>query len=131
MPGLSHRPRDDGKRLLGRPPPDESRVSTSYAERSNLSLRMGLRRYTRLTNGHSKKIENHCAALAIFFAHYNLARVHSTVRCSPAMAAGVESKLWSVADIVRLLEQAETGAELKGETRTSECLSSAHQPESG
>jgi IS1 family transposase len=83
--------------------PDPARVSTSYVERSNLSMRMGLRRYTRLTNAHSKKLENHCAALAIYFMHYNFARIHSTIRCSPAMAAGVTPHLWSVAEIVALL----------------------------
>lgn len=83
--------------------PDPARVSTSYVERQNLSMRMGLRRYTRLTNGHSKKLENHCAALAIYFMHYNFARIHSTLRCSPAMAAGVTPHLWSVAEIVALL----------------------------
>lgn len=83
--------------------PDSKRISTSYVERSNLTMRMGLRRYTRLTNGHSKKLENHCAALAIFFMHYNFARIHSTIRCSPAMKAGVTSHLWSIAEIVNLL----------------------------
>lgn len=83
--------------------PDPKRISTSYVERSNLTMRMGLRRYTRLTNGHSKKLENHCAALAIFFMHYNFARIHSTIRCSPAMKAGVTSHLWSIAEIVNLL----------------------------
>ncbi|HWN42142.1 MAG TPA: IS1 family transposase [Thermoanaerobaculia bacterium] len=83
--------------------PDPKRVSTSYVERANLSMRMGLRRYTRLTNGHSKKLENHCAALAIYFMHYNFARIHSTIRCSPAMAAGVTPHLWSIAEIVELL----------------------------
>lgn len=83
--------------------PDPKRISTSYVERANLSMRMGLRRYTRLTNGHSKKLENHCAALAIFFLHYNFARLHTTIRCTPAMAAGVTSRLWSIADIVNLL----------------------------
>src|SRR6185312_6678956 len=78
--------------------PDPKRISTSYVERANLSMRMGLRRYTRLTNGHSKKLENHCAALAIFFMHYNFARIHSTIRCSPAMKAGVTSHLWSIAE---------------------------------
>ena len=78
-------------------------MSTSYVERANLSMRMGLRRYTRLTNAHSKKLENHCAALAIFFMHYNFARIHSTIRCSPAMAAGVTPHLWSIAEIVALL----------------------------
>jgi IS1 family transposase len=83
--------------------PDPKRISTSYVERANLSMRMGLRRYTRLTNGHSKKLENHCAALAIFFMHYNFGRIHSTIRCSPAMAAGVTSHLWSIEEIVNLL----------------------------
>jgi IS1 family transposase len=83
--------------------PESKRISTSYIERSNLSLRMGLRRYTRLTNAHSKKLENHCAALAIYFLHYNFAKIHSTIRCTPAMAAGVTSKLWKISDIVALL----------------------------
>jgi IS1 family transposase len=88
--------------------PDMSRVSTSYVERSNLGIRIGLRRFTRLTNAFSKKLENHCAALAIYFMHYNFARIHGTIRCSPAMAAGVTPHLWSVEEIVRLLP-AETG----------------------
>jgi len=83
--------------------PDPKRISTSYVERANLSMRMGLRRYTRLTNGHSKKLANHCAALAIYFMHYNFVRIHSTIRCSPAMAAGVTPHLWSVEEIVDLL----------------------------
>jgi IS1 family transposase len=83
--------------------PDAKRVSTSYVERANLSIRMGLRRYTRLTNGHSKKLENHCAALSIYFMYYNFARLHQTIRCSPAMAAGVDSHLWSITEIVELL----------------------------
>jgi IS1 family transposase len=83
--------------------PDPKLISTSYIERSNLTIRMGLRRYTRLTNAHSKKLENHCAALAIYFMHYNFARLHSTIRCSPAMAAGVTPHLWSIEEIVKLL----------------------------
>jgi IS1 family transposase len=83
--------------------PDMSRVSTSYVERTNLGIRMGLRRFTRLTNAHSKKLQNHCAALAIYFMYYNFARIHSTIRCSPAMAAGVTPHLWSVEEIVALL----------------------------
>jgi IS1 family transposase len=88
--------------------PDPKRISTSYVERANLSMRMGLRRYTRLTNGHSKNLENHCAALAIFFMHYNFARIHSTIRCSPAMAAGVTPHLWSIEEIVELLPEPES-----------------------
>jgi IS1 family transposase len=83
--------------------PDPNFISTSHVERANLSIRMGLRRYTRLTNAHSKKIENHCAALAIYFFHYNFVRVHHTLRCTPAMAAGATPHLWSVAEMVDLL----------------------------
>jgi hypothetical protein len=83
-------------------------VSTSFVERQNLTVRMGVRRYTRLTNAFSKKIENHVAATALHFAHYNLVRRHQTLRVTPAMAAGVESTMWSVGD---LLDAALTGAQ--------------------
>lgn len=83
--------------------PDMSRVSSSFVERTNLGIRMGLPRFTRLTNAHSKKLENHSAALAIYFMYYNFARIHSTIHCSPAMAADVTKHLWSVAEIVELL----------------------------
>jgi IS1 family transposase len=75
-------------------------VSTSYVERQNLTVRMGVRRYTRLTNAFSKKIENHVAATALHFAHYNFVRQHKTLRVSPAMAAGVASRLWSTSDLL-------------------------------
>lgn len=88
--------------------PDRKRISTSYVERANLSIRMGLRRYTRLTNAHSKKLENHCAALAIYFMYYNFARLHQTIRCTPAMAAGVTPHLWSIEEIVELLPKPES-----------------------
>lgn len=87
--------------------PDPAHVSTSYIERANLSLRMGMRRFTRLTNGFSKKIENHAASVALFLMYYNFARVHQTLRCSPAMAAGVDSKLWEISDIVAMIEDHE------------------------
>ena len=87
--------------------PDPKRISTSYIERQNLTMRMSMRRYTRLTNGFSKKLENHAAATAIHFLHYNFSRIHRTVRMSPAMAAGVTDTLWSIRDIVRLLEERE------------------------
>ena len=80
--------------------PVEELVSTSYVERQNLTVRMGVRRYTRLTNGFSKKLENHCAATALHFAHYNFVRCHQTLRTSPAMAAGVSRTLWSTDDLV-------------------------------
>jgi len=75
-------------------------VSTSFVERQNLTVRMGVRRYTRLTNAFSKKLENHIAATALHFAHYNFVRMHKTVRATPAMAAGVSSTLWSTDDLL-------------------------------
>ncbi len=75
-------------------------VSTSYVERQNLTVRMGVRRYTRLTNAFSKKLENHIAATALHFAHYNFVRRHQTLRVSPAMAAGVSATLWSMEDLL-------------------------------
>jgi IS1 family transposase len=75
-------------------------VSTSFVERQNLTVRMGVRRYTRLTNAFSKKIENHIAATALHFAHYNFVRQHKTLRTTPAMAAGISSTMWSVSDLL-------------------------------
>ena len=83
--------------------PDPKHISTSYVERQNLTMRMHMRRFTRLTNAFSKKIEMHEHAVALHFMHYNFVRVHQTLRVSPAMAAGVTSKLWEIADIVALL----------------------------
>jgi IS1 family transposase len=80
--------------------PVEELVSTSYVERQNLTMRMQIRRFTRLTNAHSKKLENHGAAVALHFGHYNFARIHSTLRCTPAMAAGVASTVWSMDDLL-------------------------------
>lgn len=80
--------------------PDESKISTSYVERFNLTTRMQSRRFTRLTNGFSKKIENHRAAIALYVAHYNLCRIHETLRCTPAMALGVTDHVWSVAELI-------------------------------
>ena len=84
--------------------PDFEHVSTSYCERQNLSMRMGMRRFTRLTNAFSKKIANHEHAIALYFMHYNFVRIHKTLRVTPAMAAGVTDKLWSVDDILNLLD---------------------------
>ena len=84
--------------------PDPAHVSTSYAERANLTLRMGSRRFTRLTNAFSKKVENHAHSVAIHTMHYNFVRIHQTPRCSPAMAAGVSATLWELADMVKVLE---------------------------
>lgn len=83
--------------------PDHNHVSTSYAERSNLTLRMGNRRFTRLTNGFSKKLENHEHALALFFMHYNFCRIHQTLRVTPAMEAGIADHVWNVEEIIDLL----------------------------
>jgi len=76
----------------------------AFAERSNLSMRMGMRRFTRLTNAFSKKVENHAYAVAIYFMHYNFVRIHQTLKISPAMAAGVTDKLWEMSDMVKVLE---------------------------
>jgi IS1 family transposase len=84
--------------------PAEEHISTSYVERQNLTMRMSMRRFTRLTNAFSKKIENHVATLAIFYMHYNFVRIHQTLRVTPAMAAGVTSHLWSIQEIVALLD---------------------------
>jgi len=86
--------------------PDVRHVSTSYVERQNLTMRMSMRRFTRLTNGFSKKVENHAHAIALHFMYYNFARVHSSLRVSPAMAAGVTTHLWGVEEIAGLLDRA-------------------------
>jgi hypothetical protein len=87
--------------------PDPKHINTSYVERQNLTMRMSMRRFTRLTNAHSKKIENHAAAVALHFMHYNFVRIHETLRVTPAMAAGITDRVWDINDIVSLLEQAE------------------------
>jgi hypothetical protein len=84
--------------------PDPKHVSTSFAERQNLNMRMGMRRFTRLTNAFSKKAENHAYAVAIYFMHYNFVRIHQTLRVTPAMAAGVTDRLWEMSDMVKVLE---------------------------
>ncbi len=84
--------------------PDPKHVSTSFIERQNLTMRMQMRRFTRLTNAFSKKLANHEAAIALHYMHYNFARVHQTLRVTPAMEAGVSSHVWSIAEIVGLLK---------------------------
>jgi hypothetical protein len=83
--------------------PDAEHVSTSFVERQNLTMRMSMRRFTRLTNGFSKKIENHAHAVALHFMWYNFGRIHKTLRVTPAMAAGVSDHVWSLEDVVGLL----------------------------
>ncbi len=89
--------------------PDPAKISTSYVERQNLTMRMGMRRFTRLTNGFSKKLDNHMAAIALHFMHYNFARPHTTLADpyprTPAMAAGIADHVWTMAEIAALLEE--------------------------
>jgi IS1 family transposase len=82
--------------------PDLNITSTSYVERQNLTMRMNMRRFTRLTNAFSKKLDNLKAAVALHFAHYNFARVHKTLRVTPAMEAGITNELWSVQHLVEM-----------------------------
>jgi IS1 family transposase len=93
------------KRISGNPDPDH--VSTSYVERHNWTMRTNMRRYTRLSNGFSRKIENHAAAVALNYFAYNFIKIHRSLRMTPAMAAGVTTKLWEVSDLVALWEQYE------------------------
>lgn len=90
--------------------PDRSEVSTSYVERQNLTMRMGNRRFTRLTNAFSKKVENHRHAVALTMMHYNFCRVHKTLRVTPAMEAGLADHVWSLDEVVALLELREEKA---------------------
>jgi hypothetical protein len=83
--------------------PDTAHISTSYVERQNLTMRMGMRRFTRLTNGFSKKVENLGHAVALHFMHYNFCRIHQTLRVTPAMAAGLTDRVWEIADLVALM----------------------------
>jgi IS1 family transposase len=94
------------KAILGEPDPKQ--ISTSYVERQNLNIRMENRRMTRLTNAFSKKVENHGHQLAINFAHHNFSRIHRTLRCTPAMAAGVTSTAWKIADLIRITDEYDT-----------------------
>ena len=90
--------------------PDPKHVSTSFVERQNLTMRMGMRRFTRLTNAFSKKLENHVHALALYFVHYNWMRIHKTLRVTPAMAAGLSDKLMGWEDIIAVIDIKEKDA---------------------
>lgn len=90
------------KRIEGRPV--KKHISTSCVERQNLNMRMGMRRFTRLTNAFSKKFDNHCHALALYFMYYNFVRVHKTLECSPVTAAGVTDKLWEMTDLAEMID---------------------------
>jgi IS1 family transposase len=92
------------QRITGNP--DAAHISTSFVERQNLTVRMQIRRFTRLTNAFSKKLDNHKAAVALHYMHYNFARIHQTLRVTPAMEAGVSDHVWSIEEIVGLLDWA-------------------------
>jgi len=95
----------DMKTISGNP--DPKHVSTSFVERQNLTMRMSMRRFTRLTNGFSKKVDNHRHAVALYFMYYNFCRVHSTLRVTPAMEAGLVDHVWSIEKLAALLPEPE------------------------
>jgi len=100
------------KAIIGDPDPEH--ISTSYVERANMTMRMSIRRFTRLTNAFSRKAQNHAAMVSLFFMFYNFCRVHQTLRVTPAMEAGISDHVWSVEEVVALLNQASA-------LRESEC----------
>jgi IS1 family transposase len=89
----------ESKKIAG--DPDPKHISTSFVERQNLTMRMGMRRFTRLTNGFSKKVENHAYAVAIHYMHYNFCRIHQTLRVTPAMEAGISKQVWTIEKMLR------------------------------
>ncbi len=94
--------------------PDPKHISTSFVERSNLTVRMHNRRFTRLTNGFPKKLENHAYPVALFAMYYNFCKLHRTLRVTPATEAGVSDHVWDVIDIVKLVEDAEPKTSKRG-----------------
>jgi len=101
-----------GNRIEGRP--DVRHVSTSLVERQNLTMRMSIRRFTRLTSAFSKKLENHELAVALHYMHYNFCRIHKTLRVTPAMAAGVTDRVWDMTDIAALIAAQEAPVAKRG-----------------
>ena len=104
--------RADKTRISGNP--DVDHISTSYVERQNLTMRMSMRRFTRLTNAFSKKLENHIHALALYFTVYNFVRIHKSLKTTPAMQAGISSKLWSMTDVANMIEENEPAPAKRG-----------------
>jgi hypothetical protein len=105
------RPRPSAPRVDLRPAaldmtgqPQHAHVSTSFVERQNLTMRMSMRRFTRLTNAHSKKVENHEHAVALHFMHYNFCRIHQSLRVTPSMQAGITDHVWELEEIVKLMD---------------------------
>jgi hypothetical protein len=92
--------------------PDKAHVSTSYVERANLTMRMQMRRFTRLTNAFWKKFENHCQMVALYAVWYNFVKMHKTLKMTPAMAAGVSKRLWSMEDVVALIDARSVKADM-------------------
>ncbi len=101
-----------GKKVEGRP--DARHVSTSFVERQNLTMRMSIRRFTRLTNAFSKKLENHALSVALHYMHYNFCRIHKTLKITPAMAAGVTDRLWDMTDVAALTAAQEAPVAKRG-----------------
>jgi hypothetical protein len=114
----SRRRRPACPRVYGAEPggADPNHISTSYAERQNLTMRMHMRRFTRLTNAFSKKIENHSYAVALHAMYYNFVRIHQTLKVTPAMAAGVTTRLWEMDDLVKVIEAWEAENAVAGTT---------------
>ena len=94
--------------------PDIKHVSTSFVERQNLTMRMSMRRFTRLTNAFSKKLDNHIHALALYFVFYNFTRIHKTLRMTPAMAAGITDRLWSLDDVIAKIDELAPAPKARG-----------------
>lgn len=94
--------------------PDKALVSTSHVERQNLTMRMHMRRFTRLTNGFSKKVENHMHVVALHFMYYNFVKVHQTLKVTPAMEAGLTDRLWDISDLVAIIDANEEATKKRG-----------------
>lgn len=108
--------------------PEPKHVSTSFVERQNLTMRMHMRRFTRLTNAFSKKLENHVAAISLHFMYYNFVRIHQTLRVTPAMAAGVSDRVWEIADVIQLLEPRKADAAIAHKQRQRERIERSYNP---